>query len=325
MKTFVEIKFDNSKHNEYYLYNGKKKIFEFGLPLSDFISVNIKERYNNIIESSSNIDKDLKSLFETRDTFICNLFYGAEYKRLIQDSSLNRKEKERKINILLDDIANKQLTFSTIIDFSFLYNVDKHKYNRMIDKFIFVCNKLNYPIRQPIYTYSALNIDVKDVINIKGVDFEILDKEYLDFKINNRVLNHYDEIASYSCENIDEFFAICMITIYNEKYIISKCQNCNKYFVPYRKNDAIYCDRISPQKDNKTCKEYASKRPKGVLELYRKIYMKKFARVNRNKDNFTYKNDFETWKETAEKLKSDYKKGIVSDETFEKWLIDSDK
>lgn len=324
MKTLVEIKFDNSKHNEYYFYNSKKKIFEFGLPLSDFISLNIKERYNNIIKNSSNIDKDLESLFETKDTFICNLFYGTDYKKLLQDSSLDKKEKEKKINILLDEITKKQLTFSTIIDFSFLYNADKHKYDRMIDKFIFICNKLNYPIMQPKYTYSS-NIDIKNVIDVKDVNFETLDKEYLEFKINNRVLNHYDGISSYTFENIDEFFSICMITIYSEKYIISKCQNCNKYFVPYRKNDAIYCDRISPQKDNKTCKEYASKRPKGVLELYRKIYMKKFARVNRNKDNYTLKNEFETWKSQVEKLKAEYSAGTLSADDFEKWLIENGK
>lgn len=322
METLIEIKFDTSKHNEYYLYNNKKSTFEFGLPLSDFISVNIKERYNNIVNNSS---KDLESLFETKDTFICNLFYGTDYKNILQDSSLNTKEKELKIKTLLDDIERKQLIFSTIIDFSFLYNANQHKYDRMIDKFIFICNKLNYPIMQPRYTYSISNLDNQDTITIKDIDFETLDKEYLDFKINNRVLNHYDGISSYSCENIDEFFSICMITIYQESYIISKCQNCNKYFVPYRKNDAIYCDRISPQKDNKTCKEYASKRPKGVLELYRKIYMKKFARVNRNKDNYTLKNDFEIWKSQVEKLKADYNKGTLSADDFEKWLMENGK
>lgn len=315
MKTLIKVRYDKLKYKEYITYNECKKSFDFGYPILDFVTANVKERYNNMIDSS----KELENLFETSDTYLCKVFYGDDYKRLLKD------EKHSKIKILLDDIEKKQMMYSTLINFTFFYNADKYSYDRWIDRFIFICNKLSYPIKQPRFSIITKSLD--NNLNISNIDdntLNSLDDEFLDYKVNNRNLNSSEGFI-YSCENIDELFSLFMITIFERHYIISKCQNCNKYFVPFKKNDALYCDRISPQKDNKTCKEYASKQPKGLIELYRKIYMKKFARVNRNKDNFTYKNDFETWKETAEKLKSDYKKGIISDETFEKWLIDSDK
>lgn len=320
MKPLVKIRYDKLKYTEYISYNGKEKDFEFGYPLLNFINTNFKE----IINNSDNIIKELEILSQNDDYFIFNIFYADIIKRQLQYSNLDNTQKDDRIKNILKDIERTQLIFSTIIDFCFLYNADVTGYDRGIDRFIFICNKLNYAISQPKYTFATFDVNKQDKLNIKDVNFETLDKEYIDFKLNNRNLNRFDG-ASYTCNSIDEFFSICMLTIFERHYIILRCQNCGKLFVPCKKNDALYCDRISPQKDNKTCKEYASKQPKGLIELYRKIYMKKFARVNRNKDNFTYKNDFETWKETAEKLKSDYKKGIISDETFEKWLIDSDK
>lgn len=62
-----------------------------------------------------------------------------------------------------------------------------------------------------------------------------------------------------------------------------------------------------------------------VQELYRKIYLKKIARVNRNKDNYTLKNEFETWKTQADKLKADLSNNIITDDDFEKWLLENDK
>lgn len=320
MKTLIKIKYDKLKYNEYISFNAKEKSFSFGYPILNFISANIKEK----IISANDVIKELENLSQNDDYFIFNVFYADEIKRQLQNSTLDNAEKDRRIKNILDYIEKTQLTFSTIIDFCFLYNADITGYDRQIDRFIFICNKLNYTISQPKYTFATSDRNKKDKLNIKDIDFKALDAEYINFKLNNRNLNRFDGI-SYTCDSIDEFFSIFMLTIFERHYTISRCQNCGKLFVPYKKNDALYCDRISPQKDNKTCKEYASKKPKGVQELYRKIYMKKFARLNRNKNNYTLKNDFETWKSQVDKLKSDLSNGIITDDDFEKWLLDNDK
>lgn len=320
MKPLIKIKYDKLKYTEYISQNGKEKSFAFGYPLLNFVSSNIKE----ILSNSNDLLKDLENICKNDNNIIFNIFYADDIKRQLQYNNLDTSSKENRVKNVLKDFERKQLTFSTIIDFCFLYNNDKYAYNREIDRFIFICNKLNYSILQPKYSFTTFDVDKQHKLNIKDIDFETLDKEYINFKLDNRKLNHFDDI-SYTCDSIDEFFSICMLTIFERNYTISRCKNCGKLFVPFKKNDALYCDRISPQKENKTCKEYASKQPKGVIELYRKIYMKKFARVNRNKDSYTLKNEFETWKETADELKTKYKKGLITDETFEKWLIDNDK
>ncbi len=320
MKPLIKIKYDKLKYVEYISYKSMEKHFDFGYSLLNFICANIKETINN----SDDVVKELENLSENDDYFIFNVFYSDEIKRQLENPTLDNAEKDRRIKKILDYMEKTQLTFSTIIDFCFLYNADVTGYDRGIDRFIFICNKLNYAISQPKYTFATFDINKQDKLNIKDVDFETLDKEYIDFKLNNRNLNRFDG-ASYTCDSIDEFFSICMLTIFDRHYIISRCKNCGKLFVPCKKNDALYCDRISPQKDTKTCKQYASKKPKGVQELYRKIYLKKIARVNRNKDNYTLKNEFETWKTQADKLKADLSNNIITDDDFEKWLLENDK
>ncbi len=320
MKPLIKIRYNKLKYTEFISHNGKEKSFDFGYPLLNFVSSNIKETLSN----STDFLKDLENICKDDNNIIFNIFYADDIKRQLQYSNLDNAQKDGRIKNILKDMEKTQLIFSTIIDFCFLYNADVTGYDRSIDRFIFICNKLNYAISQPKYTFATFDINKQDKLNIKDVNFETLDKEYIDFKLNNRNLNRFDG-ASYTCDSIDEFFSICMLTIFERHYIISRCKNCGKLFVPFKKNDALYCDRISPQKENKTCKEFASKQPKGVIELYRKIYLKKFARLNRHKDSYTLKNDFETWKETADELKTKYKQGLITDETFEKWLIDNDK
>lgn len=320
MEITLKIRYDKLKYNEYITYKGKERKFNFGYPILDFINANIKE----LLSNTEDITKKLEALSQDDSYFIFNIFYASEILKELQNPNLDTTEKNAKIKIILDTLEYKQQLFSTVIDFCFLYNANITSYVRDIDRFIFICNKLHYNIIQPKYTFTTDDITSKDTIEFKEVDFAKLDKEYMQYKQNNRKSNHFDSI-SYNCDNVDELFSIFILTVFDRHYIISKCQNCNKLFVPFKKNDALYCDRISPQKENKTCKEYASKKPKGVQELYRRIYMKKFARYNRNKDNFTIKNDYETWKSQADKLKTKLNKGIITADEFEQWLLENDK
>lgn len=117
-----------------------------------------------------------------------------------------------------------------------------------------------------------------------------------------------------------------IVTDINQKYVVKRCKNCGKLFIPYKKNDALYCDRISPQNSSMTCKRYSSQQPQSSSsKLYKKIYMKKSVRAKRHKDNFTITNEFENWKSQVDKLRADYNKGKITDKEFEKWLIENDK
>ncbi|MCR5146715.1 MAG: DUF6076 domain-containing protein [Clostridia bacterium] len=319
MKTLIKLEFDKLVYDEYYSSQKKKYHFNFAYPLFDFINANIKERFNSI--DINNID-ELNALFEKDDMFITKLFY-------LDD--LTVAEKGKRIRKILSEIETKQKLFSTIINFCFLLNADVNNYSRQLDKLIFICNKLNYKIQQPKYCYSITydDISVSNTLKLDDIDettLQKLDTEYLKLKQGNRATVNYLENVVYECESIDEFFFIEMLKIFERNYKVLVCKNCGKLFVPSKKNDAIYCDRQSPQNANMTCKKYANQNPKDETSLlYRKIYMKKSVRAKRHKDDFTITNEFEKWKSKVDELRAKYSAGTISSAEFEKWLLDNDK
>ena len=134
----------------------------------------------------------------------------------------------------------------------------------------------------------------------------------------------------YTCDSIED---VCMGTLYHLlklNLVIKKCNNCNKYFIPLLRSDAIYCDRISPFNASKTCKEDGSHRTfEGKLKmddaesLRRQIYLAKRMRIRRNPDITSYKENFEKWQVEVKQWKVDIKKCIKTSEEFIQWLNDS--
>ena len=133
----------------------------------------------------------------------------------------------------------------------------------------------------------------------------------------------------YTCDSIED---ACIASIYHFLQLgltIKVCANCGKYFVPLRRSDAIYCDRISPFRRFKTCKEDGSQRTfeekvklNDAEKLRRSIYQAKQMRVRRNPDILSYKENFENWKTDAARWKKDIKKGRRTSEEFIQWLND---
>ena len=133
----------------------------------------------------------------------------------------------------------------------------------------------------------------------------------------------------YTCDSIED---ACIASIYHFLQLglaIKVCANCGKYFVPLRRSDAIYCDRISPFRRSKTCKEDGSQRTfeekiklNEAEKLRRSIYQAKQMRVRRNPDILSYRENFDKWKTDAARWKKDIKKGHRTSEEFIQWLND---
>lgn len=124
---------------------------------------------------------------------------------------------------------------------------------------------------------------------------------------------------------IDEilFEIYCFI---NNNASVKQCKNCGKLFQPLR-NDALYCDNISPQEETKTCKEYGAYqkwitniKSDETTKLYRKIYMRKQMQAKRNPDIKMYIDDFESYKKQTKKWKENIKKGKRTSDEFLDWL-----
>ena len=91
------------------------------------------------------------------------------------------------------------------------------------------------------------------------------------------------------------------------------------------KENVSYCDRIV--KGDLTCKDIGNKEyqkrkqeKEPVYNKYRSILSKKCMRAKRNSDLDSYINDYEDFKEKAQKYLNDIKEGKTTLEKFENWL-----
>lgn len=122
-----------------------------------------------------------------------------------------------------------------------------------------------------------------------------------------------------------QMFDTCNVMKYN--IVIKKCKNCEKYFIPEKRSDTIYCDRPSPQDNSMTCKEYGSRKlwydrlkENKSAKLYRNIYMAKQMLAKRNPDVKHHQEDFEEYKVQATQWKKDVKAGLKTEEEYITWL-----
>lgn len=137
-------------------------------------------------------------------------------------------------------------------------------------------------------------------------------------------------LTSYHIEKISDLFNIYRKFIVDKRITIKKCKNCGKYFIPESRTDEVYCNRISPQNHNKTCKEYGAKKTyreeiKSTPIKYEHNKISQFyrMRINRAKEQSEktlYEKQFNTYKENYQKKKEQYKSGRLNETTFVEWI-----
>jgi hypothetical protein len=113
--------------------------------------------------------------------------------------------------------------------------------------------------------FSKYNKNQLDVL--KSIDyFEDLNNCFLkdsigDIMIDFSFNNYFDiEIPSsipfaYKSTHYEDILYLSFRQIANSKYLICKCENCGKFFIPYSNHDTKYCDNIF--KGNRICKDLA--------------------------------------------------------------------
>lgn len=131
----------------------------------------------------------------------------------------------------------------------------------------------------------------------------------------------------YIIGNLDALLLLELSKICENKIRIKKCQNCGRYFIPESRTDEIYCNRISPQNNQMSCKEYGSKklwydklRSDEIAKLSRNIYMAKQMLVKRNPDIIGYKDMFEFFKKERKKWEKAVKGGSKTRDEYVEWL-----
>ena len=146
------------------------------------------------------------------------------------------------------------------------------------------------------------------------------------FSLSNK--NNIVITTVYTCDGLDD---LCMASLYHLARMglrLKRCNNCGQYFVALRRADAIYCDRQSPFRKNKTCKEDGPSRAfekkakiNTAAKLHRNLYAAKLMLTRRNPDIPHYKESFEQWKLQSKSWKADLIAGRKSEEAYLQWLI----
>lgn len=152
-------------------------------------------------------------------------------------------------------------------------------------------------------------------------------------KIQKIPISNLKVIELYQFTNIIELLNLSLVRIIDNNITIKKCKNCENYFIPQNRTDEIYCDRISPQNSNKTCKEYGAKKTyrdeiKSTPIKYEHNKTSQFFRMrinrantNNTKDKEMYQKKFNTYKENYQKKKEQYQSGKLKEKDFVEWII----
>lgn len=292
----VKVHFDTKNNLE--IIN--KKIFPLGEHFINFISLNMQNILNDkIIYNLS--QKNYKIIIYN----ILTASNGA-FDELINPNEILNKHTINEIKGDLRQILNTYNTFKNLIDFC--YFNDNFNNMTLLQKYIY-------------YLYRSKTEEVilpKQTISLK------LEKNSNKLDTENSPYLYF----TYECLNINDYMITTFLQLIENNYLILKCKNCNKYFIPYKRTDTLYCDRTSPQDDTKTCKKYAielawNEKIKDETDwhcLYRRVYQSLQMKAKRKPNDPLLKKIFEDFKKDAKEWKKAIKECKKTDEEFLYWL-----
>lgn len=293
----VKVHFDTKNNLE--IIN--KKIFPLGENFINFISLDMKNILNEEIISnlSKNNYKDIISKLSTASD-------GAILEDIINTNNILSKTNINEIKCDLTLILNTYNTFKDLIEFC--YFNDNFNNITLLQKYIYYLDKSK--IEEVILPKQTISLKLER--NSNKLDTE--NSPYLYF--------------TYECLNINDYMITAFLQLIENNYLILKCKNCSKYFIPYKRTDTLYCDRTSPQDDTKTCKKYAielawNEKIKDETDwhcLYRRVYQSLQMKAKRKPNDQLLKKFFEDFKMDAKEWKKAVKEGTKTDEEFLYWL-----
>ena len=131
-------------------------------------------------------------------------------------------------------------------------------------------------------------------------------------------------IPFYSSYTVSDYFSMICLDIsnaYSKNISIKQCANCGRFFIPSKRSDEIYCDRVN--ENGKTCKDigYSSKIKEDPFKVaFTKARKTQHARIRYNKHIKDYKEKhYEPWLAAASKARDYFsQKGDIN--SFIKWL-----
>lgn len=219
------------------------------------------------------------------------------------------------INFFEEEITDKTSTLLNVF-----FKASKQNY---INKKSWEAIKLLANISSPELKTTVIPFSHEDgeVYTIKTI--------YSDNRIESFSTMIEDDIAlsyDYYCNSSKDLLIATLDTIFRNKEtsVVKRCENCNKLYIA-KKLDTKYCDRISPQMDNRTCKQavdYEKKNNalKDPIKKLIKNVSNTLSGIYANSKSKEDKKTLESFKrENAIKLKK-YNDGELDIAEYEKWL-----
>lgn len=130
-------------------------------------------------------------------------------------------------------------------------------------------------------------------------------------------------VQLYEIDRIEDLFRFEFIKMIEHNIFIKKCKNCERFFIPRRRPDAEYCDRVFGGSGRK-CSEigatlrYEKKVAENpILEAHKKAYRRFNSRTRAKKMTQA---EFLAWSEEAREKRDACLAGELSFEEFVAWL-----
>lgn len=305
----LKVRFDTKNDIE----NINKKIFPLGTNFINFLSLDIENIINNGIISNlskSNYIKIISKINKATNDIIIPEIIDINVLTTTASETVNI----RQIRKDLTQVLNTYTKFKEIVEFCYF----NHNVNIM------------NPLQKYIYYLHTSN--TKEIILPKQIISSFGLKSNKPLKDNSIVAmlekNSPFLYFNYECLTMDDYMITTFLQLIENNYLIIKCKNCNKYFIPYKRTDTLYCDRTSPQDYTKTCKRYAielawNEKIKDETDwhcLYRRVYQSLQMKAKRKPNDQLLNKIFEDFKTDAKEWKKAVKEGTKTEAEFMYWL-----
>lgn len=131
--------------------------------------------------------------------------------------------------------------------------------------------------------------------------------------------------TGYRVQSVNEYYILLIHKFIELNPIVSRCQACNRFFIPKTKKKTLYCDRVL--KTGKTCKETApaikhklESMKDEVICVFDKEKNKMYKRLERttdfnsNTEKLLNYSDYYAWLDKATEARNNYIQGNITKE-----------
>lgn len=320
---------DNELYNQYYdklIEEEKERIKE----LNSKEEINSKESYlNDLYKEKDNPEIGRRTILSIIDDM-----------KVEEEEYLNEEKKRNELPKLIEEYISKLI--ATLLNYRYFFDlyfgiikVDEFK-NKELSYFQAIFG-MDFEIpKHFIYSTYESNDTIFPLDNLKySIYIDLKKDEYyrklLDSITSLENNNHIFYLKLYEINTLKDILNIYFNYYLENNIHIKKCENCGKYFIPTSRSDEKYCDNVSPQNPQKTCKEYGAKktyRDKINSDKIQKahfttsqFFRMKIKRCKNEKEKEKLTKLFEKYQTNYGKQKNKFDNKKITENYFVEWIV----